>query len=642
MSKTRQLAVIMFADIAGYTAIMQENESKAVQIRQKMQSKLEEEISAHEGRIIDFRGDGAMCIFRSSTEAARAAIALQLEMQTPPLVPLRIGMHTGDVMIDGNNIYGDGVNIASRMESFSTPGSILISGKFYDDIKNQNDIQVISLGNFSLKNVLEKVEIFAISNQGIKVPDAGTLKGKGEKAKSNFILVLPFLNLSNDADQEYFSDGMTEELISSLSKVNEMKVVSRTTSMQYKGAGKSLKVIGKETHVDYILEGSVRKNGKDLRITAQLLDADTDIHIWTDTFRGKLDDVFDIQEKVAEKIVKALKIHLTGEEKSTLKKRYTENSEAYRLYLQGHFFWKKRNEAGLKSAIKHYKKAIEKDPDYALAWAGLADAYSLLGEVTNISRRELYPKIMDAVNMALELDFNLGEAHISLAISLMLNEWNWKAAEKEFKLGIGLSPDYATGHHWYGELLLFQGRMNEALKEFSLAIELDPVSQGILKDKGIFHYYNRDYDKAIELALITKELDPGFAQVNRLLSMAYQGKGMYEEALSENKKWKDKTGNKIKAEIAEAQIQAASGNKDAAMKIIDRPDLESVLTGNDYRGIALVYAALGEKDNAFEWLKKSYDHHEESLCSLKIDPKFDPIRDDPRFTDLLRKINLIE
>lgn len=642
MFKTRQLAVIMFVDIAGYTAVMQEDEALAINLRQKMQNKLEEVTSAHDGDIIDFRGDGAMCIFRSSTEAARAAIALQLEMQSPPLVPLRIGMHTGDVIVDGKNVYGDGVNIASRMESFAIPGSIFISSKFYDDIKNQNDVHVVSLGNFFLKNVVDKVEIFAISNTGIKVPDAGTLKGKGEKVKSNGILVLPFLNLSNDADQEYFSDGMTEELISSLSKVKEMRVISRTTSMQYKGAGKSLKVIGKETHVDYILEGSVRKNGKDLRITAQLLDAVSDVHIWTDTFRGTLDDVFDIQEKVADKIVHALKIQLTGEEKNTLKKRYTENSEAYRLYLQGHFFWKKRNEDGLKSAIRHYKKAIEKDPAYALAWAGMADAYTLLGEVTTISRRDLYPKIMESVNKALEIDDRLGEAHISLAISLMMIEWDWKTAEKEFKLGIELSPDYATGHHWYGELLMFQGKMDEALKEFSLAVELDPVSQGILKDKGIYYYYNRDYDKAIELALITKELDPGFAQASRLLSMAYQGKGMFVEAKAENKIWADKTGNRIKAEVALAQIEAAAGNFDAARKIIDRPDLEKMLTCNDYRGIALVYTALGEKEKAFEWLEKSLERHEESLCSLKIDPKFDPIRDDPRFNEFLKKIKLLD
>lgn len=642
MSKNRQLAVIMFVDIAGYTAIMQEDETLAIQIRQKLQKMLEEEVLLHKGRIIDFRGDGAMCIFNSSTEAVRAAISLQLHMQSVPIVPLRIGMHTGDVILDGKSIYGDGVNIASRMESFAIPGSIFISGKFYDDIKNQSDFQTVSLGKFSLKNVLEKVEIYAISNPGIKIPDANTLIGKGEKINENCILVLPFVNMSNDEEQEYFSDGLTEELISSLSKVNDVQVISRTTSMQYKGTGKNLRVIGKETHVNYILEGSVRKSGNKLKITAQFLDADLDVHVWSETYRGNMDDVFDIQEQVAEKIVQALKIQLTGEEKNTLQKRQTKNSGAYQLYLQGHFFWKKRNEAGLQTAIKHYKKAIEKDPDYALAWSGIADAYTLMGEVTNISRRELYPKVMEAVNKALEIDNRLGEAHISLAISLMMNEWDWKAAEKEFKLGIELSPDYATGHHWYGEWLLFMGRMEEAFREISLAVELDPVSQGILKDKGIYYYYNRDYDKAIEMAKITKELDPDFAQAHRLLSMAYQGKGMYKEAIAENKIWSEKTGNKIKADVALAQIQAAAGNKEAARKIINHPDLETLLTGNDYRGIALVFSALGEKDKAFEWLEKSFEHHEESLCSLKIDPKFDPIRDDTRFNIFLKKIKLVD
>ncbi len=642
MSSSRQLAAILFADIAGYTAMMQEDESLAMNCRQKFKQKLEEEVSRQHGKILEFRGDGAMCIFTSTIEGVHAALALQLDMQTHPVVPLRIGIHTGDVVFEENNIYGDGVNIASRIESFAIPGSILISAKAYDDIKNQKDIQTISLGTFVLKNVKDRVEIFALSNPGIIIPDRTALEGKGEKATQKCILVLPFLNMSNDPEQEYFNDGLTEELISSLSRLKDMKVISRTTSMKYKGTHKDIKTIGAETGAGFIMEGSVRKQGNHLRITAQFIDANRDTHVWAENYRGTLDDIFDIQENVAAKIVEALRIQLTVDEKDLLQKRYTENSEAYQYYLQGRYFWNKRNEEAFKSAIRYFEKALEKDPDYALAWAGLADTYSLMGEHTRISRRELYPKQMVSVNKALQIDNHLGEAHISLAISLMLNEWDWKNSEKEFKLGIALAPNYATGHHWYAEWLLFTGHTEEAFREIARAAELDPVSAGIIKDKGIFYYYNRQYDEAISMARLALELDADFMPVHRLLSMAYQGKGMFGEAIEENQHWGNRTGNKIKADIALAQIYAAAGRKQEAREIIELTDLEKNMGGNDYRGMALVYAALGEPDKAFEWLEKSCDRHEESLCSLKVDPKFDNIRSDPRFKKILKRINFPE
>ncbi|MGI8583419.1 MAG: adenylate/guanylate cyclase domain-containing protein [Chitinophagaceae bacterium] len=641
MPQSRQLAAIMFTDIEGYTGIMQEDEVLALQLRHKLKKKLEEEVTKHQGRILEFRGDGALCSFTSTIEAVQAALALQLDMQTTPIVPLRIGMHTGDVILDGNNIYGDGVNIASRMESFAEPGSIFISAKVYDDIKNQKDIQTVPLGKYLLKNVKEQVEIFAISNPGIKIPDTTSLDGKGEKEQQKYILVLPFVNMSNDAEQEYFSDGLTEELISNLSRLKEMRVISRTTSMKYKGTNKDIKTIGMESGASYIMEGSVRKQGSNLRITAQFVEANRDIHLWAETYRGTIDDIFDIQEKVAAKIVDALRMQLTGYEKNRLQKRYTENTEAYQLYLQGRYFWNKRNEKGLKTAIRFFEKAIEKDPGYALAWTGLADTYSLMGEYTNISRRELFPKQMAAVNKALEIDSQLAEAHISLAISIMLNEWDWDNSAREFRIGIELNPNYATGHHWYAELLMFTGHPSEALREISLAVELDPVSQGILKDKGIFYYYQRQYDEAIDIAMKTLELDSNFVPAHRLLSLALQGKGMFDEAIAENQLWGNGTGNKVKTDIALAQIYAAAGRREEATKIIEEVDADKVLTGNDYRGIAIIYASLGENDKAFAWLEKSYAMHEESLCSLKIDPKVDGLRTDLRFNTLLKKLNLL-
>jgi TolB-like protein/class 3 adenylate cyclase/Tfp pilus assembly protein PilF len=640
MIQSRQLAAIMFADIVGYTAIMQEDESQASLFRNKLQQKLQQEVTDHEGVILQFMGDGALCKFSSSTEAVKAALAVQLDMLQPPVVPLRIGLHTGDVILEGGNAYGDGVNIASRLESFAVPGSIFISGKVHDDIKNQRELETISLGEFRLKNVNKPVEIFAVSNTGIKIPNASSLEGKGEKLKQQSMLVLPFVNMSNDPEQEFFSDGLTEELIAALSKLQNIRIISRTTSMKYKETTKDLKTIGLETGADFIMEGSVRKQGSNLRITAQFVDALRDVHIWSESYRGTIDDIFDIQQMVSCKIMDALKIQLTLAEQELLKKRYTDNSEAYQLYLQGRHSWRKRNDEGLQNAIVFFEKALQKDEDYALAWAGIADTYSLMGEYSNVSRREYLPKQMAAIHRALELDNRLGEAHISLAISLMLNDWDWKNSQKEYKTGLELSPNYATGHHWYAEWLLFTGNIEEAYKEISQAVDLDPGSQGILKDKGIFYYYSRQYEKAIDMALMTLELHPGFFIAHRLLSLAYERIKDYPAAIEHNQIWGEGTGNKWKTAIALAQIQAAAGQEAEAKKILDRINPGEFEGGNDYRGVALVYTALGEIENAFEWLDKSYRMHEESLCSIKVDPKLDPLRSDPRFTGLLQKLGL--
>ena len=644
MSLIRQLCAIMFADIAGYTALMQEDEKLALQLRRKFQDKLEKEVTEYNGRILDFRGDGALCTFTSTIEAVRAALAVQLEMQIDSVVPLRIGMHTGDVLVEGNNIYGDSVNIASRIESFAVPGSICLSGKAYDDIKNQRDIQTVSLGRYLLKNVKEEVEIFAISNPGIQIPRENHQDGKGKKVTENrsldkSIMVLPFVNLANDGEQDYFSDGLTEELITKLSKLAEIKVTSRTTSMLYKNTTKDIRTISKENKVNYILEGSIRKYRNDLRIAAQFIDARSDMHLWADTYRGTVDDIFDIQEQVSEKIVEALRIQITMEEQVMLRKRYTENSDAYQLYLRGRHFWKERNVEGLQSAARNFEKALENDSRYALAWSGLADTYSLMGEYTNISRRELFPKQMAAVYKALQIDNRLGEAHISLGISLMLNEWDWENSKKEFLVGLELSPDYATGHHWYAEWLLFKGKTEEAFREISLAVSLDPSSPGILKDKGIFYYYTRQYEKAIDTGMVTMELHPAFVTVFRLLSLAYQGLGMYDESIRQNERWGERTGNVIKTQVSLAQIYAAAGRRTEAKAIVDTIENQQ-LGGNDYRGMAMVYASLGDNDNAFIWLEKSYQRHEESLCSLKVDPKLNSLHSDPRFNEMLRKIGL--
>jgi len=640
MSSLRQLAAIMFTDIVGYTATMQDDEARGLQQLGKLRKEIEKQALAHHGRILEFRGDGVLCSFLSTQECVRAALAVQLEMQKSPAVPLRIAIHTGDVIIEGDSIYGDGVNIASRMESLAVAGSIFISARVYDDIKNQKDLPVVPLGQYTLKNVKEQISLYAISHPGIVVPNSSDPDGKGIKVAPCCLLVLPFVNLSRDPEQEYFSDGLTEELIFNLSKLKEIRVISRTTSMKYKNTEKDINTIQKETGAAYAIEGSVRTQGNQLRITAQFIDAHRDLHLWSDNYTGTLDDVFDIQEKVAAKIVDALRVTLTSEERNTLHKRPTGDLEAYQLYLQGRFFWNKRTEDGINIAIQFFERAIEKDPKYALAYAGLADAYNLLGEYTNYSRKELYPKCLAAVQKALEIDDRLAEAHISLASMVMLSEWSWERAEREFIIGLELDSNYATAYHWYSELLLFSGRGDEAIRLIALASELDPVSMAIMKDHGMLYYYTREFDKGIEKAKATLVLDPNFVTVHRLLSLCYQGKGLHDLALSENEIWGELIHNPVKAALAKSQILASMGKKTEAREVLTEIMSNQELGHNDYRSMGLIYAALGEFDHAFHWLNESVERHEDALSSLKVDPKLDPIRKDPRFNELVKRIGL--
>jgi len=470
--------------------------------------------------------------------------------------------------------------------------------------------------------------------------------GEGERVAQlqphflSSIAVLPFTNLSAEKDNEYFSEGLTEEIIMNLSKLQMLKVITRGSAMRYVREGKTHKQIANDLGVQYLLEGSVRRYGSDLRITTQLVDALRDEYVWAETYRGTMSDVFDIQERVASEIAQALQIRLSPDEKQNLKKRFTENTGAYQLYLQGRFFWNKRSEEGLKTAIRYFEQAIERDPHYALAWAGIADSYSLLGEYGKIPRKELYPKAEAAVNKALEIDNRLAEVHTSLASILMFRKWDWVNSEKEFKLALELNPNYATTHHWYSQWFLNMGRLEESVQMVSRAADLDPISQAILKDHGLALYYDRQYDEAIGMAIKTLELDPNYAAAHRLLSLAYQGKELFDEAMIENQKWGALTGNQVETTITLAQLYAVSGQIDEARRLTEGVLRDKLVTEQLQRGLALVHTALGETDLAFECFEKSFERHEESILSLKVDPKVDPLRSDPRFTALLKKIGV--
>jgi len=461
----------------------------------------------------------------------------------------------------------------------------------------------------------------------------------GEAALKS-IAVLPFGDLSPGNDNQYFSDGLTEEIITRLSKLTNLRVVSHTAVKYYRREEKTTKDIAADLEVQYILQGNVRKQRSNLRITTQLVEAANDTYLWSEQYRGTMEDIFEIQETVAARIAKALRLRLTPGQRKTLKRRSTQNTEAYQLYLKGRFFWNKRDKASLENAIGYFEEAIRKDSGYALAWAGISDSYNLLSEYEGVPRRETYQQARTAVDTALKLDGRLAEARTSLASFLMLSEWDWAGAEKEFKQAVYLNPNYATTHHWYAEWLMFMGRVDESIKEITRASELDPLSAPILKDKGLMFYYSRRYDEAINNARKALELDPRFTSAHRLLSLAYHGNGLMSEAIAENELWGSMTQNRMEETIWLAYLHAASGKKSEARNAIEGLGLDRVSNGNLFRGIALVYSELSDTDLAFQWLEKAYDIRAESLCSLNVDPKADRLRLDSRFTILLQKIGL--
>jgi eukaryotic-like serine/threonine-protein kinase len=453
------------------------------------------------------------------------------------------------------------------------------------------------------------------------------------------VVVLPFANTSGDPEIEYLSDGISESLINSLSQLPQLKVIARSSSFRYKGNEADPQEVAKALGVEAILTGRVTKRGDSLVISTELMDARDRTQIWGDQYNRKLTDLVSLQGEIAREIVNKLKLKVSGEGKG-LDKHYTENNEAYQLYLKGRFYWSKHTKESNKKSIEYFNQAIEKDPSFALAYAGLADCYLI--PANPLPPREKMVKAKAAAMRALELDETLAEAHTSLARVLARYEWDWPGAEKEFKRAIDLNPRYATAHQWYGGYLEAMGRLNEALAERNLALELDPLSLVINFEVGLGLYFARSYDQAIEQFHKTLELDPNFVPPQGFLLAAYEQQGRYDEAIAESKIAISQKGSEWPMAMAAlGHVYALSGKKAEAQDVINQLEQLSAQEYVPAYSIALVYAGLGEKDQAFTWLEKAYEERGFAITQgFKRDPRWDSLRSDPRYANLLRRIGL--
>ena len=454
------------------------------------------------------------------------------------------------------------------------------------------------------------------------------------------LAVLPLESLSNDASQDYFADGMTDELISDLGQISALRVISRTSVMVYKYARKPLPQIARELNVDAVVEGTVLRSGDQVRITAQLIDASSDKHLWSQSYQGELRDTLALQNRVASAIADQIRINVNPQEQAALKSVKVVNPQAYESFLKGRYFWNKRTADGLKVALAYFNQAIDEDPKYAPAYSGLADTNALLGDwqYAVMTPKEALPKAKAAAIRALELDGALGEAHNSLAFCLDGFDWDFDAAGKEFRRAIELNPSYATAHHWYAWHLSLLGRYEEAIAEMRKAENLDPLSLIINADLAELLVLAHSYDESIRQSRKTIEMDPNFALAHNQLAQAYLQKHMHDEAVAELQKAAQLSGGSptVMANLARAYV--ASGKRGEAVKLLNDLKKRSSPVSSHASEIAVIYAALGDTDQAMNWIEKGYE--ERFNPGVLLRPGFDSLRSDPRFQDLVRRIGL--
>jgi len=677
----RHLAAILFTDIVGYTALMQENEQKAVELIKHYNASLNKSVAIHEGKVLNYYGDGSLCTFPSATEALNCAIELQKELQSDPNVPLRIGLHIGEVLFEDGKALGDAINIASRIQSLGQTNTILFSKEIYDKIRNHPEFTSVSLGQFEFKNVDEPMEVFALANEGLIVPKKEQMSGKlkydlSKKKKAfrrNFIIVvsliiflvagiflnikyfnnqnstveksvavLPFINMSNDLQQEYFAEGMMDEILNRLYKIGSLNVVSRTSSMTYRDTKKTSKEIANELGVSNLLEGSVQKEGDRIRIIVQLINGKTDVHLWSETYDRKFKDVFAIQSDIAQQIAAALKVKIDPDTKSRIEYIPTENTSAYNLYLLSR---QENLDEGWKELLE---KVIQLDSSFAPAYADLAFYWLLRG----IYKGDLKPaQVLDSalplLRRSIQLDSNLASAHNYLAQARLWFEWDFNAAEKEWEKFFKLSPSGIafSGIVWqdnYQDFLHASGKFHEALDFCLRNRDHDKNNYGNWIDLAFSYYYTNQPDKALIIldsaSLLFKSPDMVFF---RAWLFCYLGK--YQQASDNLNKYFQAFPDDRKIPRTEAWSAISyfkTGRPDEGERIVENLRFQSKKSpvGSPAFYLAMVYAATGKAEPALQWLQKAYADHEVEMFWLKVEPLFEPIRDQAGFQEILKKI----
>ena len=629
----------MFTDMVGYTALGQRNEQLSLALVEEQRKLIRPLLVRHYGREIKTIGDAFLVEFSSALEAVRCAYEIQrvireanFSLPEDRRLHLRIGVHLGDVVESEGDISGDAVNVASRIEPLAEDGGVCITSQVYDNVKHKVDLNLSSIGPRMLKNVAEPIEVYKMV-----MPWEGAGVTSQERADKKRIAVLPFTNLSSDPEEGYFADGMTEELITSLSGVRQLTVIARTSVMKYKGSQKTASDVGKELNVGSLLEGSVRKAGSRVRITAQLIDTLTEGHMWAQNYDRQLEDIFAIQSEIAEKVAGELKIRLVEEERRVIEQKPTENTEAYTYYLRGKRLLGERTEPAFREALELFEKAIDLDPLFAKAYAGVAECHTYLTMDGYEAYERAAPKAELAAKKAITLNPDLAEAHATLANVDFLED-NLVRAEAEARRAIELNPSLPDAHDVLSDLALMKGNVDDGVKAMEAAYRLNPIVPRIIGRLGRIYFNTGRESEALRHWEKTAQLAP--ADTFRSLTEYYLLKG-------ENEKAKEYFAKAVEVEPTSRWdmwmrgfMAAWMGDKKGAQDAIK--DIEAKWFGaTNLNDIAFVYYAMGDFDSYFAYINRATDQHTLRYSYVMYNPLFAKARGDPRYKELMSKIDKI-
>ncbi|MEO6452860.1 MAG: adenylate/guanylate cyclase domain-containing protein [Ginsengibacter sp.] len=645
MPQYRQLAAIMFTDIVGYTALMGDNEQNAFIILNKNRDIQRPLIEKHGGKWIKELGDGVIATFPTVTDAVISAVSIQQASSEVPGLKLRIGIHLSEVIFENHDVFGDGVNIAARIQSIAPAGGIWVSDAVQKNISNKKGIETKFIREERLKNVKDPVLIYEVDIASVQLSEVGVLFAPAEMVKKiakKSIAVLPFTNLSGDPEQEYFSDGMAEEILNSLTHLQDLKVISRSSSFQFKGKNISLTEVGEKLGVATILEGSIRKQGNRVRITTQLVNSDDGVHLWSDRYDGDMDDIFAIQDKIALAITAKLKITLLEGEKLLMNKPIV-NTEAYELYLKGRYYWNKRGR-WLVNALQFFQQAIEIDPNLAKAYAGVADAYAALGLYGIIPPYEAMPKAKEAALKSIELNPSLNEPYTSMGFIYGIYENDRYLANKNFKYALELNPDYAAGHSWYSFYLsIVENDLAKAVEEGLKSTALEPNNSISYHITGLAFLAQKKCNEAFDQANKAIEIDATLFLPYFLAGWCCIETGNPAKAIEYLNTALNLSGRHSWALGFMTWAQASNGNMEGAKVLLDEIIERDKAQYFSVFGSVIGAVAVNNIDLALYFLEKGYKNKDiliHIFAHLTVMPE--NLRNDKRFLDFLRGIKLID